>query len=596
MDCTQFLCQLTVTFLAEFSSSKSTPALPFPVSGGPLSRQEEGTCRPADHCRHVDSPPTHTVLAIGTLHDAHMNGDRPHGRLHSHQQPTPLPTTSRSTTQPHRQHWRSLFTSPPYTAARQPASQSCRSHILHTHDTRYPIICSLLLDQQRRSPLSRVSANMSSAAGSSPPVTSLLFSHPLALLRTSSYSGRSLSSGLMLDMPNTPTNERRLGLHSSLPFPASTSSYPVAASGSASSPATSPTAASSAPATDSPASSFSSPPLRAQWRAWLIGNVVPLFSNKYTRLIVSLILLTFNVIVLYFGAFAFYLTHFLSRTADDSSFATSCSSFPLSLFLVFLVFRSMCSLLLIGIRMRDSSMWVNQRSQMSRRNQFFHLISLALFLLSAAALSLGYTWLASSESKQCVQLAQPLVAAIVVYETLAVLWPLAVLAALSRMFPWTALSPFAPYIPLTSETFVAEKRGLSRREIASLPSFVYATGLYVEDDRRCSICLADVEPGEKLRQLRCSHRFHQPCVDEWLLKKPTCPLCVQKVEAERKQRHFRFSFSRTRRQSSPNSGVVDGAETSVSERSRAVETSPVQVEQHDSGLEADGVEDALEMV
>ena len=327
-------------------------------------------------------------------------------------------------------------------------------------------------------------------------------SHPLALQRTSSYTATSLRSGLMLDMPTTPTNEQRRGLHTALPSPASTSSQPLP----------SPSATSSTP----------SPPLRALLRSWLIANLVPLFRNKYTRLIVSLILVTFNIIVLYFAAFAFYLTHFLTNSPDDDAdFTTSCSSFPLSLFLVFLFFRSLCTLLLVTIRIRDSSMWVNQRSQMSNPNKFFHLLALTLLLLSAALLSLGFTWLASDESTQCVQLARPLVAAIVVYETLAVLWPVCALLLLATMFPLKALSPFTPYIPLTSETFIADKRGLTRREIDSLPSFLYTAGLYPDEDRRCSICLGDVDVGERIRQLRCTHRFHQPCVDEWLKTRPT---------------------------------------------------------------------------
>ena len=399
----------------------------------------------------------------------------------------------------------------------------------------------------------------------------------------------------MLDMPVTPTNEQRLGLHAALPSPAAPFSSPSTATA----PST-PSSSSSASSALSPA--VPSPPLRSVLRSWLTGNVVPLFGNKYTRLIISLILVTFNVIVLYFAAFAFYLTHFLSLSdpsTDEPSSAASCSSFPLSLFLVFLFFRCLCSLLLITVRIRDSSMWVNQRSQMSRPNKCFHLISLALFLLSAAFLSLGYTWLASGESDQCVQLAKPLVAAIVVYETLAVLWPLAVIGALSAVFPLKALSPFTPYMPLTSDTFVQDKSGLSRREIDSLPSFLYTAGLYDDDDRRCSICLGDVEAGERLRQLRCSHRFHQPCVDEWLLKKPTCPLCVQKVEAQHsKRRQFRFSLSRTTRRSSPSSsqrpGEGEGTELSASDRSRAAQST--RVDQHEGGLEAHGLPDGLEMV
>lgn len=449
-------------------------------------------------------------------------------------------------------------------------------------------------------PSASPSFDMATATSASPPsAVPLLFSHPLTLLRTSSHSATSLTSGLLLDMPNTPTNEQRRGLHSSLPSPAHNSSHTLsitAVASSLSSPATSPPASTTDSTPSSSSSSFPTPPLRARVRAWLIGNVVPLFSNKYTRLILSLILVTFNVIVLYFAAFAFYLTHFLTHNPVDSSVAASCSSFPLSLFLVFLFFRSLCSLLLTAIRIRDSSMWVNQRSQMSRPNKFFHLISLALFLLSAAFVALGIAWLALPESRQCVQLAQPLVAAIVVYEVLAVVWPIGVVALLSWVFPWSALSPFTPYIPLTSETFMQEERGLTRREINSLPSLVYTAGLYADDDRRCAICLGEVEVGERVRQLRCSHRFHQPCVDQWLQKKPTCPLCVQKVEAERKQRKLRFSFSRTRRQSSPSSHLAEGTEVSSSQRERTVESN-TRVDQHEGGVEgAEGAEVGLEMV
>lgn len=55
-----------------------------------------------------------------------------------------------------------------------------------------------------------------------------------------------------------------------------------------------------------------------------------------------------------------------------------------------------------------------------------------------------------------------------------------------------------------------------------------------ESDRdrelQCTICLCDVEGGQKLRKLySCKHVFHQTCIDQWLLGTPvfslTCPLC-----------------------------------------------------------------------
>ncbi|KAF8658285.1 hypothetical protein AX16_002059 [Volvariella volvacea WC 439] len=46
----------------------------------------------------------------------------------------------------------------------------------------------------------------------------------------------------------------------------------------------------------------------------------------------------------------------------------------------------------------------------------------------------------------------------------------------------------------------------------------------------CPICIVDFEEGDDLRQLPCEgkHRFHQQCVDPWLLElSSSCPLCRQ---------------------------------------------------------------------
>ncbi|KAG2326106.1 hypothetical protein Bca4012_035120 [Brassica carinata] len=46
----------------------------------------------------------------------------------------------------------------------------------------------------------------------------------------------------------------------------------------------------------------------------------------------------------------------------------------------------------------------------------------------------------------------------------------------------------------------------------------------------CSICLQDAAEGEKMRRLTaCSHCFHADCIDPWLEKRSTCPLCRAQV-------------------------------------------------------------------
>lgn len=66
----------------------------------------------------------------------------------------------------------------------------------------------------------------------------------------------------------------------------------------------------------------------------------------------------------------------------------------------------------------------------------------------------------------------------------------------------------------------------------------------------CPICIVDFEEGDDLRVLPCEgkHRFHQSCVDPWLLElSASCPICRQgetefgRLENRRLMRTIRFS-------------------------------------------------------
>jgi len=41
----------------------------------------------------------------------------------------------------------------------------------------------------------------------------------------------------------------------------------------------------------------------------------------------------------------------------------------------------------------------------------------------------------------------------------------------------------------------------------------------------CTICLENFNENEKLYELSCKHYYHKDCIDDWLSKKNTCPLC-----------------------------------------------------------------------
>lgn len=71
--------------------------------------------------------------------------------------------------------------------------------------------------------------------------------------------------------------------------------------------------------------------------------------------------------------------------------------------------------------------------------------------------------------------------------------------------------------------------GLPTKVIKELPIIEYESNM-AETRRNCAVCFQDVMDGECTRLLpSCGHLFHIHCIDEWLTRRPTCPLCRQHV-------------------------------------------------------------------
>lgn len=49
---------------------------------------------------------------------------------------------------------------------------------------------------------------------------------------------------------------------------------------------------------------------------------------------------------------------------------------------------------------------------------------------------------------------------------------------------------------------------------------------------QCVICLENMEGNENILTLECSHTYHKECINDWLDRAQTCPMCRQKVEPE----------------------------------------------------------------
>ncbi|CAH8382343.1 unnamed protein product [Eruca vesicaria subsp. sativa] len=88
---------------------------------------------------------------------------------------------------------------------------------------------------------------------------------------------------------------------------------------------------------------------------------------------------------------------------------------------------------------------------------------------------------------------------------------------------------------------VSEKQGrspASKSSVESMPRVVIG-----EDEEigkgGCSICLDEWSVGDVAAEMPCKHKFHSKCVEEWLGRHATCPLCryempVEEVEEEKK--------------------------------------------------------------
>lgn len=84
------------------------------------------------------------------------------------------------------------------------------------------------------------------------------------------------------------------------------------------------------------------------------------------------------------------------------------------------------------------------------------------------------------------------------------------------------------------------RRGITEDEINRLPTHKYKpeSGEKAEVGASaaemgtvpCQICLVDFEVGDSLRGIPCKHDFHKDCIDEWLKRNATCPICRQEIK------------------------------------------------------------------
>jgi E3 ubiquitin-protein ligase RNF115/126 len=69
---------------------------------------------------------------------------------------------------------------------------------------------------------------------------------------------------------------------------------------------------------------------------------------------------------------------------------------------------------------------------------------------------------------------------------------------------------------------------VSKEVIDALPIINVKTD-QVDAKLQCSVCWEDFMLGENVRQLPCTHIYHEPCIRPWLELHGTCPICRQNL-------------------------------------------------------------------
>ncbi|XP_068669642.1 RING-H2 finger protein ATL39-like [Aristolochia californica] len=81
--------------------------------------------------------------------------------------------------------------------------------------------------------------------------------------------------------------------------------------------------------------------------------------------------------------------------------------------------------------------------------------------------------------------------------------------------------------------------GLEPMVVASFPTMKFSREAFPSaEGAQCSICLGEYEEKDVLRIMPiCGHNFHLPCIDTWLQKQSTCPVCRLSLQDSFEAKH-----------------------------------------------------------
>ena len=51
----------------------------------------------------------------------------------------------------------------------------------------------------------------------------------------------------------------------------------------------------------------------------------------------------------------------------------------------------------------------------------------------------------------------------------------------------------------------------------------------------CSICLETISSSKEEEELECKHKYHTKCIEQWLVRDSSCPLCRKPMGYSREE-------------------------------------------------------------
>ncbi|TMW98141.1 hypothetical protein EJD97_004451 [Solanum chilense] len=98
--------------------------------------------------------------------------------------------------------------------------------------------------------------------------------------------------------------------------------------------------------------------------------------------------------------------------------------------------------------------------------------------------------------------------------------------AVLKAYQWQVTTHVESSLREISDIFdINATKGLSQEVIKKLPKYNFCS-VNTSQQVTCAICLQDLKDGESARVLpSCKHSFHTQCIDEWLTRHGSCPIC-----------------------------------------------------------------------